>query len=54
MNSNSSNIVDDKKLEEFVIKAVGDLGSRLGSMMVILGDRPGLYRTPSQFGPMTS
>ncbi len=54
MNSNSSNIVDNKKLEEFVIKAIGDLGSSLGSMMVILGDRLGLYRALSQFGPMTS
>ena len=54
MNSNSSNIVDNKKLEEFVIKAVGDLVSSLWSMMVILGDRLGLYRTPSQLGPMTS
>ena len=53
MNSNSSNIVDNKKLE-FVIKAIGDLGSSLSSMMVILGDRLGLYRALSQFGPMTS
>jgi len=54
MNSNSSNTVDNKKLEEFVIKAIGDLGSSLGSMMVILGDRLGLYKALSQFGPMTS
>jgi hypothetical protein len=30
MNSNSSNIVDNKKPEEFVFKAIGDLGSSLG------------------------
>ena len=40
MNSNSSNTVDNKKLEEFVVKAIGDLGSSLGSMMIILGDIP--------------
>ena len=54
MNLNSSNTVDNKKLEEFVIKAIGDLGSSLGSMMIILGDRLGLYKALSHFGPMTS
>ena len=54
MNSNSTATVDNKKLEEFVIKAIGDLGSSLGSMMIILGDRLGLYKALSQFGPMTS
>ncbi|TVP39646.1 hypothetical protein [Candidatus Nitrosocosmicus arcticus] len=47
MSSNSSNTVDNKKLEEFVVKAIGDLGSRLGSMMVIRGDRLGLYKAQS-------
>lgn len=54
MSSNSSNTADNKKLEEFVIKANSDLGSSLGSMMIILGDRLGLYKATSQFGPMTS
>ena len=54
MDSNSTNTVDNKKLEEFVIKAIGDLGSSLGSMMIILGDRLGLYKALSQFGPLTS
>ena len=44
MNANNSNTVDNKKLEEFVTKAIGDLGSSLGSMMIILGDRLGLYK----------
>ncbi len=47
MNLNISNTVDNKKLEEFVIKAIGDLGSSLGSMMIILGDRLGLYKAQS-------
>ena len=44
MNTDNSNTVDNKKLEEFVTKAIGDLGSSLGSMMIILGDRLGLYK----------
>jgi 2-polyprenyl-3-methyl-5-hydroxy-6-metoxy-1,4-benzoquinol methylase len=54
MDSKSTNTVDNKKLEEFVIKAIGDLRSSLGSMMIILGDKLGLYKTLSQFGPLTS
>lgn len=54
MSSNSSNTVENKKLEEFVIKAINDLCSSLGSMMIILVDRLGLYKALSQFGPMTS
>ncbi|ALI36104.1 bifunctional 3-demethylubiquinone-9 3-methyltransferase/ 2-octaprenyl-6-hydroxy phenol methylase [Candidatus Nitrosocosmicus oleophilus] len=54
MNSNSSNAFDSKKLEEFVTQAISDLGCSLGSMMIILGDRLGLYKALSRFGPMTS
>ena len=42
MNAQDSNSIDNKKLEEFVMKAIGDLGSSLGAMMVILGDMPGV------------
>lgn len=54
MNIEHANSIDNKKLEEFVMKAIGDLGSSLGAMMVILGDRLGFYKTLSKFGPMTS
>ena len=47
MNSSSSNAFDSKKLEEFLTKAIGDLGSSLVSMMIILGDRLGLYKALS-------
>jgi 2-polyprenyl-3-methyl-5-hydroxy-6-metoxy-1,4-benzoquinol methylase len=54
MNNEHPNSIDNKKLEEFVMKAIGDLGSSLGAMMVILGDKLGLYKALSKFGPMTS
>ncbi|WP_458746532.1 class I SAM-dependent methyltransferase [Candidatus Nitrosocosmicus sp. T] len=48
-----SNSIDPKKLEEFVMKAVADMGSSLSAMMVILGERLGLYKALQQNGPLT-
>lgn len=44
MDANPSNSIDSKELEVFVMKAVGDIGSSLGALMVILGERLGLYK----------
>ena len=37
-----------------MMKAVGDMASSLGAMMIILGDRLGLYKTMAKTGPITS
>ena len=52
--SPSSNNIDHKKLENFMMKAVGDMASSLGAMMIILGDRLGLYKAMAESGPITS
>jgi 2-polyprenyl-3-methyl-5-hydroxy-6-metoxy-1,4-benzoquinol methylase len=54
MSSINSNSIDSKKLEEFVMKAVADMGSSLSAMMVILGEKLGLYKALQQKGPLTS
>ena len=54
MDSTNSNSVDPTKLEEFVMKAVADMGSSLSAMMVILGEKLGLYKALQQNGPTTS
>ena len=36
--------MDDTRLEEFVNKAVGDVGAVLNGAMVVIGDTLGLYR----------
>lgn len=54
MSSTDSNSIDSKKLEEFVMKAVADMGSSLSAMMVMLGERLGLYKALQQKGPLTS
>jgi ubiquinone/menaquinone biosynthesis C-methylase UbiE len=49
-----SDAIDQSKLEEFMMKAAGDMASSLGAMMIILGDRLGLYKAMAKSGPMTS
>ncbi len=52
--STSPNIIDQSKLQEFMMKAVGDIASSFGAMPIILGDRLGLYKTMAKTGPITS
>jgi SAM-dependent methyltransferase len=46
--------VDHGKLEQFVGKALGDLGSALTASLVVIGDKLGLYRAMAGAGPLTS
>lgn len=45
--------VDQAKLEQFVGKAVGDLGAALTAALVVIGDKLGLYKAMVA-GPLTS
>ena len=45
--------VDRVKLEEFVGKAVGDLGTALTAALIVIGDKLGLYKALAQ-GPLTA
>jgi SAM-dependent methyltransferase len=42
--------MDESKVEEFVEKAVGDVGALLGGSMVVIGDKLGLYRAMAGAG----
>lgn len=46
--------IDEAKLNEFVNKCVGDIGSTLSSILVVIGDRLGLWKALAKGGPMTS
>jgi SAM-dependent methyltransferase len=46
--------VDEKRLMDFVFKAVGDFGSMLTGSMVVIGDKLGLYRAMAGAGPITA
>jgi len=45
--------IDEAKLQEFVGKAIGDIGSALTAALVVIGDKLGLYKGLAQ-GPATS
>lgn len=46
--------VDQSKLEQFVGKAVGDLGAALTAALIVIGDKLGLYKAMAAGGPVTS
>jgi SAM-dependent methyltransferase len=46
--------VDQSKLDDFLGKVVGDVGSTMSAVLVVLGDRLGLYRAVRDYGPLTS
>ncbi|HKG45059.1 MAG TPA: methyltransferase domain-containing protein [Gaiellaceae bacterium] len=45
--------LDRPKLEQFVFKAVDEVGATLNAALVVLGDRLGLYRALAAGGPQT-
>src|SRR5689334_3269581 len=45
--------LDTKKLEDFVFRAVSEVGATLNTALVVMGDRLGLYRALAGAGPLT-
>ena len=45
--------IDEKKLQAFVEKAIGDMGAALTAALVVIGERLGLYRAMAAEGPLT-
>jgi 2-polyprenyl-3-methyl-5-hydroxy-6-metoxy-1,4-benzoquinol methylase len=46
--------VDTEKLMGFVFRAVEEVGASLGTALVVMGDKLGLYRAMAGAGPLTS
>jgi SAM-dependent methyltransferase len=47
--------IDEQKLHEFMLKAVGDIASTMSAMLLIIGDKLGLYKAMAESGqPITS
>jgi SAM-dependent methyltransferase len=46
--------IDAEKLEQFVFRAVGEVGAALNAALVVMGDKLGLYRALAGAGPLTS
>jgi SAM-dependent methyltransferase len=53
MNSPKLN-VDESKLNEFMGKALSDMGAAINTALILIGDRLGLYKAMAGAGPMTS
>jgi SAM-dependent methyltransferase len=47
-------VIDQSKLEAFVMRAVGDLSAGYGGVMVSLGSKLGLYRAMAGAGPISA
>src|SRR5579872_2212453 len=46
--------VNEAKLHEFVMKAVGEMGAAINAALILVGDRLGLYKAMAGAGPITS
>ena len=46
--------LDPLKLEQFVLKAVEEVGATLNAALVVMGDRLGLYRALAAAGPLVA
>ena len=45
--------IDGEKLEQFVFRAVDEVGATLNSALVVMGDKLGLYKALAGAGPLT-
>lgn len=45
--------VNESKLQDFLGKAVGDIGAGMSAVLVLLGDQLGLYKSMAGAGPLT-
>src|SRR5687768_3135814 len=53
--NNTHSKIDQQKLNEFMQKAAGDIASTMSSMLLLIGDRLGLYKAMAESGkPITS
>lgn len=50
----NSATIDQNKLDAFVMRAVGDLSSAYGGVMVSLGSKLGLYKAMANAGPLSA
>ena len=46
-------VLDPAKLEQFVFRAVEEVGATLNAALVVMGDRLGLYRAMAGAGPLS-
>src|SRR5215831_16684105 len=54
MSTAASQPLNEAKLHDFVMKAVGELGAAMNAALVLIGEKLGLYKAMAGAGPMTA
>ncbi len=54
MSTPAAQPLNEAKLHEFVMKAVGEMGAAMNAALILIGDKLGLYKAMAGAGPMTS
>jgi SAM-dependent methyltransferase len=52
--SASAQPINEAKLHEFMVKAVGEMGAAMNAALILVGDKLGIYKAMAGSGPMTS
>jgi len=52
MGTSASPAINEAKLNDFVMKAVGEMGATINAALIIVGDKLGLYKAMAGAGPM--
>jgi SAM-dependent methyltransferase len=53
MSASASPAINEAKLHEFVMRAVGEMGAAMNAALIIVGDKLGLYKAMAGAGPLT-
>lgn len=53
MSATTTETLNETKLHEFVMKAVGEMGAAMNAALILVGDKLGLYKGMAGAGPMT-
>ena len=54
MSATAPQAVNEAKLHEFMMKAVGEMGAAINTALIVIGDKLGLYKAMAGAGPITS
>lgn len=54
MPATTTEAINETKLHEFMMKAVGEMGAAMNAALILIGDKLGLYKGLANAGPMTS
>lgn len=53
MSTSAAQPLNEAKLHDFVMKAVGEMGAAMNAALIVIGDKLGLYKAMAAEGPLT-